>query len=62
MIEGGISGMIDLNTRKPFDSGERVLAFSGQSSFGDIADETTFGGAVLYTARTNQNKLKTKNY
>ena len=51
MIEGGISGTIDLNTRKPFDSGERVLAFSGQSSFGDIADETTFGGAVLYSDR-----------
>jgi len=51
MIEGGISGTIDLNTRKPFDSGERVLAFSGQSSFGDIVDETTFGGAVLYSDR-----------
>lgn len=51
MIEGGISGTIDLNTRKPFDSGERVLAFSGQSSFGDMAEETTFGGAVLYSDR-----------
>ncbi|MEM9057947.1 MAG: TonB-dependent receptor, partial [Pseudomonadota bacterium] len=51
MIEGGISGTIDLNTRKPFDSPDRVLAFSAQSNTGDIADEASFGGALLYSDR-----------
>ncbi len=51
MIEGGISGTIDLVTRKPFDTSDQVLAFSGQANNGDIADETTFGGSVLFSDR-----------
>ncbi|MEO1203032.1 MAG: TonB-dependent receptor, partial [Pseudomonadota bacterium] len=51
LVEGGISGTIDLITRKPFDANERVLAFSGQASSGDIVDETTFGGSLLYSDR-----------
>ncbi len=51
MIEGGISGTIDLITRKPFDADEQVVAFSAQANVGDIADETTGGFAGLYSNR-----------
>lgn len=51
MIEGGIGGTITLQTRKPFDSDERVLAFSVDYSYGDLAKEAspTFSG--LYSDR-----------
>ncbi len=51
VVEGGISGTIDIVTRKPFDSNERILAFSTQANNGDIAGETTFGGALLFSDR-----------
>ena len=51
MIEGGISGTIDLRTRKPFDASGRVLAVSAQASHGDIADKTTPGFNGLYSDR-----------
>ena len=39
MIEGGIGGTVSLETRKPFDVGERVIAFNFDASYGDIAKE-----------------------
>ncbi|MFK7958244.1 MAG: TonB-dependent receptor [Lysobacterales bacterium] len=51
MVEGGISGTIDLITRKPFDAEGQVMAFSAQANAGDIADETTGGFAGLYSNR-----------
>lgn len=36
MIEGGIGGTVNLNTRKPFDSPGRVLAFTTEVSYGDM--------------------------
>ena len=41
MIEGGIAGSVNLVTRKPFDSGDRVLAFSLEGTYSDFAEETT---------------------
>lgn len=51
MIEGGIGGTISLRTRKPFDSEDRVLAISGDYSYGDLAEKgsPTFSG--LYSDR-----------
>lgn len=51
MIEGGIGGTISLNTRKPFDSDGRVLGFSGDYSYGDIAEEWTPTFSGLYSDR-----------
>ncbi len=36
MIEGGIGGTVNLNTRKPFDSPGRVVAFTTEVSYGDM--------------------------
>lgn len=51
MIEGGIGGTINLKTRKPFDSQERVLAISGDYSYGDIAKEWTPTFSALFSDR-----------
>lgn len=51
MVEGGISGTIDLNTRKPFDSDDRVLSFSAQANYGDLEGEVTPSISGLYSDR-----------
>ena len=40
MIEGGIAGTVSINTRKPFDSDNRVLFLSGGISYGDLAEKS----------------------
>ena len=37
MIEGGISGTVSINTRKPFDSKDTLIYLSGGTSYGDLA-------------------------
>jgi len=49
MVEGGISGTVNLNTRKPFDSADRVLAGSLELNYGDLAQEGTFGFSGIYS-------------
>lgn len=39
MIEGGISGVINLRTRVPFDAAGRVIAASAEASYGDFSQE-----------------------
>ncbi|MFN6972701.1 MAG: hypothetical protein ACK4NN_17665, partial [Rheinheimera sp.] len=39
MIEGGIGGTVSLRTRKPFDTDGRLLAVSGDWSYGDLAEK-----------------------
>jgi iron complex outermembrane recepter protein len=51
MIEGGISGTVNLNTRKPFDSGDRILSFSAQANYGDLEKETTPSFSGIYSDR-----------
>jgi len=51
MVEGGISGTIDLNTRKPFDSDDRVLSVSAQANYGDLEEELTPSFSALYSDR-----------
>lgn len=51
MIEGGLSGTVDLRTRLPFDSDDRVLALSGEYSVGDLSDEARPSGSFLYSDR-----------
>ena len=41
LIEGGLAGTIDLRTRMPFDSGDRVLSFSVDATYSDFVEETT---------------------
>lgn len=46
MIEGGIAGTVNLITRKAFDADGRVFAFSADSTYTDLREETapTFSG------------------
>lgn len=49
MVEGGISGTVTLNTRKPFDSNGRQLSFSAQANYGDFRGEVTPSFSGLYS-------------
>ncbi|WP_193747497.1 TonB-dependent receptor [Cellvibrio sp. OA-2007] len=51
MIEGGISGTINLNTRKPFDSSDRQLAFSAAANYADLSEETKPSISGLFSDR-----------
>lgn len=51
MIEGGIGGTINLRTRKPFDSSDRVVAFTVDASYGDMAESWTPSFSGLYSDR-----------
>jgi TonB-dependent receptor len=51
MIEGGIGGTVSLRTRKPFDSDGRVIAISGDYSYGSLAEEGTPTFSALYSDR-----------
>ena len=39
LIAGGISGTVNLITRKPFDSNERIVSFTAKGSYGDMVDD-----------------------
>ena len=39
MIEGGISGTVNLNTRKPFDKDGQVVAFNAEANYSDLAEK-----------------------
>ena len=41
MIEGGLAGTVNLNTRKPFDNNGFKMAFSAEANYGDFAKEWT---------------------
>lgn len=51
MIEGGISGTVNLKTRLPFDSPGPVLAGSLEAAYADLADKTTPSGSILASDR-----------
>lgn len=48
LIEGGVSGTVNLVTRKPFDSADRVIAGTADINYGDFRKETspTFSGLI----------------
>jgi iron complex outermembrane receptor protein len=48
LISGGIAGTVNLVTRKPFDSNERLLAFSAKANYGDFREETTPSFSALF--------------
>ena len=56
MIEGGIAGTVDLRTRLPFDSAERVAAFSIEGTYSDLVDEITPSVSGLFADRIETSK------
>lgn len=51
MIEGGISGTVNLRTRVPFDNPGLVIALSGEASYADFAKEWAPTGSVFFSDR-----------
>ncbi|MBV2128565.1 TonB-dependent receptor [Arsukibacterium indicum] len=49
LISGGISGTVNLITRKPFDSDERMFAVSAQANYGDYRKEATPSFSALFS-------------
>ncbi|WP_044560517.1 TonB-dependent receptor [Azospirillum sp. B4] len=53
LVEGGIGGTINLRTRLPFDSEERIIAYSADYSYGDLVGKGKPSGSALYSDRWN---------
>ncbi len=51
LIEGGISGTVNLVTRKPFDSSGRIIAGTIDFNYADFREETAPTGSILYSDR-----------
>ncbi|WP_370177118.1 TonB-dependent receptor [Alteriqipengyuania sp.] len=47
MIEGGLAGTVNLNTRKPFDRPGFHVGFSAEANYGDFQKEWTPTGSLL---------------
>ncbi|HEY0687182.1 MAG TPA: TonB-dependent receptor [Steroidobacter sp.] len=50
-IEGGIGGLVNLRTRLPFDTTQRIFSISADGSYGDIAEHWTPSYSGLYSDR-----------
>lgn len=48
MIEGGLAGTVNLNTRLPFDENGRLLAFTLEGNYTDFAGELTPTASGIY--------------
>jgi TonB-dependent receptor len=49
MIEGGISGVVNLRTRVPFDSDGQQIALTGRANYGDMSEEPTYEFSGVYS-------------
>ena len=49
MIEGGISGVVNLRTRTPFDSDGQAIALTGRANYGDLSEEPTYEASGVYS-------------
>nr|WP_324259889.1 TonB-dependent receptor [Cellvibrio fontiphilus] len=47
-ISGGIAGTVNLITRKPFDSDERLLSVNAKANYGDYREELTPSFSALF--------------
>ncbi len=50
-IEGGISGTVDLKTRKPFDQNKSFISASVQMNYGDFAEKAAPSAAIVASKR-----------
>ena len=59
MIEGGLAGTVNLNTRKPFDNDGFKLGFSAEANYGDFRKEwtPTISGLVSNTWDTEAGRF-----
>ncbi|WP_249171852.1 TonB-dependent receptor [Erythrobacter sp. JK5] len=59
LIEGGLAGTVNLNTRKPFDNNGLKIAFSGEANYGDFREEwtPTVSGLISNTWDTDSGRF-----
>ena len=55
MIEGGIAGTINLRTRTPFDSVDRLVSVNADYNYGDLSERGFWSGSVLASDRWDTN-------
>src|SRR5690554_7553790 len=48
LISGGIAGTVNLITRKPFDSNDRLISFNAKANYGDFREEVTPSFSALF--------------
>ncbi len=48
-VEGGLGGFVDIQARKPFDLGERHMAFNIDTTINELADDTAPGVFALFS-------------
>ncbi len=48
MVEGGLGGIVNLVTRKPFDSDGQIFSVTAKANYGDIIGETNYEFSGLY--------------
>jgi TonB-dependent receptor len=53
LVEGGVGGIVNLRTRKPFDAPGRIIAFSGDYNYADLRKKGFWSGNVLASDRWN---------
>src|SRR5690606_16674330 len=60
LISGGIAGTVNLITRKPFDSDDRVISFTAKAHYGDFREEVTpsFSGLFSDSWETSAGKFE----
>lgn len=51
LIEGGIGGLVNLRTRKPFDQPGQLIAFSADYNYADLLEKGFWSGSALYSNR-----------
>ncbi len=55
MIEGGIGGTVNLNTKLPFDMADRQIGVSLDGTYTDFAEEWSPSGSLLFSDRWQTN-------
>lgn len=51
LVEGGIGGLVNLRTRKPFDQSGQLIAFSADINYADLLEDAFWSGSALYSNR-----------
>ena len=57
LIEGGIGGLVNLRTRKPFDQSGQLVAFSADVNYADLRKKAFWSGNALYSNRWHTSGL-----
>ncbi|MGS0498391.1 TonB-dependent receptor [Pseudoalteromonas sp. S1727] len=58
LISGGVAGTVNLITRKPFDSTDRIISFNAKANYSDFREETTPSFSALFSDNWETNAGK----